>query len=226
MIGVLLEGAEPLGVGSAFVIDGGRRLLCSCGHLLAYMYELVGVKGCLDPMEHGVAVGFGQGVGEACNWQARAKVLWSSGAPSPQEPAALDLMFLQMTHHLDGSPVSERTTLASLPLGNSASLLPGDDLTLVGFGGQRSLGIRLRPAFGKLSSRREDASGKWLESLGMSVLSGHGGGPVIGPTGDVIGWQVRVWGRETCTVDIRPIEELEPALAAVLKEPELRGSTA
>ena len=41
VIGVLLEGAEPLGVGSAFVIDGGRRLLCSCGHLLAYMYELV-----------------------------------------------------------------------------------------------------------------------------------------------------------------------------------------
>lgn len=234
-IGLQFQGSEPELFGSGFVVDGGRRLLCTCAYVVEQAEKISQrprATGILDPAVHGFAVGFSQGVGQPPNWQGRAKLLWKVKAPpAGDEESASDLAVLQMTHHLDGSPLSESFALLSLPLGNSGSLNPGDTLTCVGFGVVKgfgavtsNLGMRLRPTFGKLSCRREDASGQWLESLGMLALPGQGGSPVLGPKGDIIGWQVRVLGRLSELTEMRPIEELEPALAEVLAEPELRGS--
>ena len=94
------DGSTPIPFGSAFPVDGGRRLIVSCAHVwndILDTYETnSSTSTVLDPREHGVAVGFAKEDG-TIEWCGRAELRGRSDT--------IDDVVLQMTSKFDGSPL-------------------------------------------------------------------------------------------------------------------------
>ena len=135
-IGALRTAQPPLLMGSGFCVDGTRRIFCSCAHV---WHEIKAT--CLDPAADGVAIGLrptDQARAERgeIDWVGRAVLLTPPGVlnpPSTTSPDGLDLVVLQLTQQLDGSPLVS-LDLVALPLGDADTLDSGDQLTVLGFG--------------------------------------------------------------------------------------------
>ena len=149
-IGALRVDGSPQHVGSGFVVDGTWCLLCSCAHELQAAERLHSSfsESFLDPAKHGVAIGFSSGAGRPIEWRGLAALRRRSDPP----PEGLDLIVLQMTQALDGSPLPEGHVLDALPLGDAKALKAGDDLTILGFPiPAKGMSLLAMPVFGKFS---------------------------------------------------------------------------
>ena len=159
----------------------------------------------LDPYIHGVAIGFqptdrGRARLGEVDWVGRAKLISPPGALYPVDDG-LDLVVLQLVQDIDGAPLGSGLSLVALPLGEPDSLWPGDQLYVLGFGvpeweedGKLIAKRRgdARPRYPKFSTMTDGDSGRWIETTmdESKVYSGHSGGPLLGPRGDVMGWVV------------------------------------
>ena len=129
----------------------------------------------------------------------------------------------ELPWHRDGEPAG------ALPLGRTSEpeLVEGHELVLLGYGqgshqGGNDMGFGAERTSttcrGHYAGRFEkDISGAWLK-LGVTIYSGHSGGPVVNASsGAVVGWAVHsVRGDLGPNGKARPIEALEKPLRAVL----------
>ena len=121
----------PILAGTGICIDSQRRMLTTAAHVLretqkcAVMHPYAKV---LDPLKHGVAIGFKPLEPERAakgeiDWVDRATLCESPGVldpPSPAAPNGLDLVVLQLTQQLDGSPLAPDAVLIDAALFDAA----------------------------------------------------------------------------------------------------------
>ena len=217
-IGGIPAAGPPLLMGSGYCVNGQHRMLCSCAHV--WNCIAADDTNLLDPAVHGVAIGFRPSLtreraraerGEV-DWVGRAVLLTPPGVlqpPSFNPPSdGLDFVALQLTQLLDGSPLPpDFRPLIALPLGDPDSLRSGDELTMLGFGvigGPAANRGNARPRHPKFSNiSNHPATGRWIETGGQEMAhSGHSGGPVLGPHGELVGWVV--WTVGPRAVGARP----------------------
>ena len=215
----------PLLMGTAYCVNGQHRILCSCAHVWNNIAKLAN---CLDPAVYGVAVGFRPSLtndraraerGEV-DWVGRAVLLSPPGIlnpPSFNPPSdGLDLVVLQLTQLLDGSPLpSAFRPFVALPLGDPDSLQSGDELTMMGFGvigGQVINRGNARPKHPRFSTiSQHPSTGRWIETGGQEMAhSGHSGGPLLGPRGEIVGWVVWTVGPSVDGVIVGGVDQLRP----------------
>ena len=241
------SGTTPvLLMGSGYCVNGQYRIFCSCAHV---WNDIANAPNMLDPAVHGVAIGFRPSLthdraraerGEV-DWVGRAVLLRppgvldppSFGPPSMARPPSdgLDFVALQLTQLLDGSPLpSIFPPFVALPLGDPDLLRSGDELTMLGFGvigGQVTNRGNARPKHPRFSNiSNHPTTGRWIEVGGQEMAhSGHSGGPLLGPRGEIVGWVVWTVGpRGDGRVDqLRPVDTrfasaLHPALDALLPQ--------
>ena len=128
----------------------------------------------------------------------------------------------ELPWHRDGEPAG------ALPLGRTSEpeLVEGHELVLLGYGqgshqGGNDMGFGAERTSttcrGHYAGRFEkDISGAWLK-LGVTIYSGHSGGPVVNASsGAVVGWAVHSVLDLGPNGKARPIEALEKPLRAVL----------
>ena len=204
--GVSGAASPPLLMGTGYCVNGQHHILCSCAHV---WNDIAKSANLLDPAVHGVAVGFRPSLtndraraerGEV-DWVGRAVLLSPPGVldpPSVNPPSdGLDLVVLQLTQLLDGSPLpSDFRPFVALPLGDPDSLRSGDELTMLGFGvigGQVVNRGNARPKHPRFSTiSQHPSTGRWIETGGQEMAHcGHSGGPLLGPRGEIVGWVVR-----------------------------------
>ena len=200
--GIRRSDRSPLLMGSGYCVNGQHRILCSCAHV---WNDIAKAASLLDPAAHGVAIGFrpddrARAERGEVDWVGRAVLLSPPGvlhSPSFNPPSnGLDLVVLQLTHLLDSLPLPpDFPPLVALPLGDPDSLRSGDELTMLGFaviGGQANNRGNARPRHPQFSNISDHpATGRFIETGGQEMAhSGHSGGPVLGPHGEIVAWVV------------------------------------
>ena len=129
-LGARRADAEPFLTGSGFIVhvDAECCILCSCAHILLEVEKAAKEGSALDPLQHGVAIGFGDPV----VWHSTASVEHYSPPPNhrlapPHQPPLhhpqLDLAVLVMA--TGGIPAEWRV---ALPIGDSLGVSAGDEL--------------------------------------------------------------------------------------------------
>ena len=152
--------------------------------------------------------------------------------PVPMLNPGLDLAVLQLCEW-NGAPLAQPVSTiqwhregqpaGALPLGRTTPephLVDGDELILLGYGQGRGMGRGQETSTtccGHYAGRFSTGAGEWLK-IGVTVYSGHSGGPVISASrGHVVGWAVSSFaGDPGPNGQARPIEVLEGAMGVVL----------
>ena len=163
------------GTGFIVHVDSERCILCSCAHILMDVMSAAQAGSALDPMHHGVAVGFGDPV----VWQSTATVEHFSPPPNhPLAPLVLDVgdsLNHPPLHHpqLDlavlvmargGTPAE---WLVALPLGDSLGVHAGDErVSMLNVPPSSALG----PPWGRLCGLRAEQRVDLLLELGLLRL--------------------------------------------------------
>ena len=239
-------GAAAL-MGTGWIIDLTAGLVCTCAHVVIDCHRS-GLDPLEHGMAIGIGMGtevrwvLGANIKLISGppsqyfvpqpWIDSTHVI--TPGPVPMLNPGLDLAVLQLCEW-NGAPLAQPVSTiqwhregqpaGALPLGRTTPephLVDGDELILLGYGQGRGMGRghgqeTSTTCCGHYAGRFSTGAGEWLK-IGVTVYSGHSGGPVISASrGHVVGWAVSSFaGDPGPNGQARPIEALEGAMGVVL----------